>query len=210
MFEDRTFEDDHRLLERALAGDDASFTALYRRRQGQVYRFAFHMTASESAAEDITQETFLALLKAGGRFNPERGPVLFFLYGIARNQVLRLFEKQRDERRVQRVSDKDEEVAGNGAGVLEDMTRQETVDEVRRAVVSLPAQYREAVVLCDLEGASYEDAAAAIGCPLGTVRSRLSRGRELLAHKLGARDVRTRAPGGARGIARGVRGVLYE
>jgi RNA polymerase sigma-70 factor (ECF subfamily) len=190
------FEDDHLLLGRALAGDEASFTALYRRRQGQVYRFAFHMTASESAAEDITQETFLALLKIGGRIHPDRGPVLPFLYGIARNLVLRLFEKERAEP----WNDAADELPSDDAGTLEEMARREAVAEVRRAVGGLPAQYREAVVLCDLEGASYEDAARAIGCPVGTVRSRLSRGREILVKKLEARGVGRREPvtGGAR------------
>jgi len=191
------FEDDHQLLERALAGDETSFTVLYRRRQGQLYRFAFHMTASESVAEDITQETFLALLGAGGRIDPERGPVLPFLYGIARNLVRRSFEKERAEC----WSDAAEDIASNGAGALEDMTRRETIAEVRRAIVSLPPRYREAIVLCDLEDASYEDAATAIGCTVGTVRSRLSRGRELLAHKLEARGIggrREPVPGVAR------------
>ena len=198
-------KDDHRLMARALAGDEASFTALYRRRQGQVYRFAFHMTASESAAEDVTQETFLALLGAGGRIDPARGPVLPFLYGIARNHVLRLLEKRRAEPSVEWNEEAEFQAgaghADGGRDALDHMTRRETISEVRRAVVSLPPQYREVVVLCDLEDASYEAAAAAIGCPIGTVRSRLSRGRELLAHKLEARGlggVREPVPGIAR------------
>jgi RNA polymerase sigma-70 factor (ECF subfamily) len=68
--------------------------------------------------------------------------------------------------------------------VLADLTRQETVEQVRRAVLSLPTTYREVVVLCDLQDASYEDAAAALECPVGTVRSRLNRGRTMLAQKL--------------------------
>jgi len=89
------FDDDHRLLKRALDGDEAAFTDFYRRRQSEVYRFAFHMTGSESAAEDVTQETFLAVLNTGGRFDPDRGTLLSFLYGIARNHVFRLLEKRR-------------------------------------------------------------------------------------------------------------------
>ena len=75
--------------------------------------------------------------------------------------------------------------------VLDDLTRRETIEAVRSAVLSLPTQYREAVVLCDLENASYEDAAAALECPVGTVRSRLSRGRGMLAQKLAAKAVRS-------------------
>src|SRR4029077_7848542 len=83
-----------------------------------------------------------------------------------------------------------EEFAG-GEDLLDDLTRRETVEQVRRAVLSLPEAYREAVVLCDLENASYEDAAAALECPVGTVRSRLSRGRAMLAQKLAAHMVRS-------------------
>ena len=68
--------------------------------------------------------------------------------------------------------------------LLDDVMRRETVEQVRQAVVSLPPMYREAVVLCYLENLSYEEAAAVLECPVGTVRSRLSRGRLILAQKL--------------------------
>ena len=177
-------ESDEKLLGRMLEGDEAAFTALYRRRQGPVYRFALHMTGSAAIAEDITQEVFLVLLENGRRFDESRGPLLSFLYGIARNRVLRRIEK---ERTVEPVG---EECAG-GEDLLEDLTRRETVEQVRRAVLSLPEAYREAVVLCDLENTSYEDAAAALECPVGTIRSRLSRGRAMLAQKLARHVVRS-------------------
>jgi RNA polymerase sigma-70 factor, ECF subfamily len=177
-------ESDEKLLGRMLEGDEDAFTTLYRRRQGPVYRFALHMTGSAAIAEDVTQEVFLVLLENGRRFDGSRGPLLSFLYGIARNRVLRRIEKERAA----------EPVVGDYAGnedLLDDLTRRETVEQVRCAVLSLPAAYREAVVLCDLENTSYEDAAAALECPVGTVRSRLSRGRTMLAQKLAAHAVRS-------------------
>jgi len=75
--------------------------------------------------------------------------------------------------------------------LLDDLTRRETVEYVRQAVVSLPPSYREVVVLCDLENATYEEAAAVLECPVGTVRSRLNRGRTMLAQKLMRHVVRT-------------------
>ena len=75
--------------------------------------------------------------------------------------------------------------------VLNDVMRRETIQQVRQAVVSLPPMYREAVVLCYLENLSYEEAAAVLECPVGTVRSRLSRGRVILAQKLIRHAVRT-------------------
>ena len=177
-------ESDEKLLGRMLEGDEEAFTTLYRRRQGPVYRFALHMTGSAAIAEDVTQEVFLALIENGRRFDGSRGALLSFLYGIARNRVLRRIEKERVTEPV------GEEYAG-GEDLLEDLTRRETVEQVRRAVLSLPEAYREAVVLCDLENTSYEDAAAALECPVGTVRSRLSRGRAMLAQKLAAHMVRS-------------------
>jgi len=177
-------ESDEKLLERMLEGDEEAFTTLYRRRQGPVYRFALHMTGSAVIAEDVTQEVFLVLLENGRRFDGSRGPLQSFLYGIARNRVLRRIEKERAAEPV------GEEYAGN-EDLLDDLTRRETVEQVRRAILSLPEAYREAVVLCDLENTSYEDAAAALECPVGTVRSRLSRGRAMLAQKLAAHAVRS-------------------
>ena len=82
----------------------------------------------------------------------------------------------------------DEEPAAEPVAVgpcpLGDLTRAEVIDSVRQAVLSLPAGYREAVVLCDLEEMSYAEAAIALSVPVGTVRSRLSRGRALLLEKL--------------------------
>jgi RNA polymerase sigma-70 factor (ECF subfamily) len=179
-------ESDETLLARMLHGEEEAFTALYRRHQGAVYRFALHMTRSTSIAEDITQEVFLAVLESGRRFNSSRGTVLSFLFGIARNRVWRRFEKDWRMEPVGTIEDdiRDEDM-------LDKLTRRETVEYVRQAVVSLPPMYREAVVLCDLENATYEEAASALECPVGTVRSRLNRGRAILAQKLTRNLVRT-------------------
>ena len=174
-------ESDEKLLEQALRGHEGSFTRLFRSRQSAIYRFALHMSGDAAVAEDVTQEVFLALIENGERYDPSRGTLLSFLYGIARNLVLRRIEKKRPED-LEAAAD---EFAAD-EDLLDDLTRRETIEHVRRAVLSLPPIYREAVVLCDLESASYEEAAAALQCPVGTVRSRLSRGRAILGQKLGA------------------------
>jgi RNA polymerase sigma-70 factor (ECF subfamily) len=79
-------------------------------------------------------------------------------------------------------------------GVPEEFASQETVTRVRKAIASLPENYREAVVLCDLEEMSYDEAATALGCPVGTVRSRLHRGRAILVEKLNEAPLVLRAP----------------
>jgi len=169
---------DAALLEQALTGAEDAFTALYRRRQGSVYRFALQMTGSTAIAEDVTQEAFLALLLHGTRYDEARGTVASFLYGIARNLVMRRLDRRPDAE-LEYV----DEIAGP-EDVLEDLTRRESIEHVRQAVLSLPPVFREVIVLCDLQDSSYDEAAAALDCPVGTVRSRLSRGRAMLARKL--------------------------
>src|ERR1700678_2743814 len=158
------------------SGNEDAFTTLYRRRQGPVYRFALQMTGSAAIAEDVTQEVFMALLSKTAKYDAARGSLASFLYGVARNLVLRRLEKTAEI----------EDYAGPD-DILEDLTRRETIESVRRAGLSLPLVYREAIVLCDLQDTSYEDAAQVLECPIGTVRSRLNRGRGMLAQKLAVR-----------------------
>jgi RNA polymerase sigma-70 factor (ECF subfamily) len=181
--------DDAALFHSARRGDTEAFTALYRRHQGAIYRFALHMTGSAPASEDVVQEVFLALLNIDG-YDPARGPLRPFLLGIARNFALRSIAKVA-EKSTESTWDTEPDDIPDGSNILTDLTRQETIESVRRAVLSLPPPFREAVVLCDLESSSYEEAASAIGCPVGTLRSRLSRARSMLAQKLGATPAST-------------------
>jgi RNA polymerase sigma-70 factor (ECF subfamily) len=177
--------DDELLLAKALSGAEDAFTALYRRHQAAIYRFALHMSGEPALAEDVTQEVFLALLRNGRQFDGRRGALRSFLYGIARHCVLRrLPSPQQDLNSVDQDHPSEEDLLG-------DLARHDIIERVRRAVLSLPPSYREAVVLCDLEEATYDEAAAALGCPVGTIRSRLNRGRAMLAQKLEGAVVRS-------------------
>jgi RNA polymerase sigma-70 factor (ECF subfamily) len=171
---------DHDLLRRMAAGDAEAFTMLYRRRQAGVYRYALQMSGSEPLAEDVVQEVFLTLMRDTGSYDPERGSVAAFLYGIARNHVLRRLER--------RWMARDEAVEEPAAAdhPESEMARAEMIASVRAAVLALPVHYREVVVLCDLEETDYVEAAAALGCAVGTVRSRLHRARQMLAERLHA------------------------
>jgi RNA polymerase sigma-70 factor (ECF subfamily) len=178
-------QSDDELLLRLRNGDEQAFTALYRRRQGSIYRFALHMSGSPAAAEDIVQEAFLALLREECGFDPERGTLSGYLFGIARKLVLRNLERGRSNVPLESETD---DVAPRELAVIDDplagLTRHETIEALRRAVQALPRRYREVVVLCDLEELDYADAAVALGCPIGTVRSRMHRARALLLEKL--------------------------
>jgi RNA polymerase sigma-70 factor, ECF subfamily len=120
---------------------------------------------------------FLAVMRDAGRYVPGRSSVAAWLCGITRNHPRRRFER---ERRTEPLDDPERdraEIAAPDPGALDELTRAEGIETLRRAVLALPLQYREAVVLCDLQELSYADAALAIGCALGTVRSRRHRGR---------------------------------
>lgn len=182
---------DEALLRRLQAGDEAAFATLYERLHGGVYRFALRMSGSPSVAEDVTQEVFLALI-GEDRFDAARGSLAAFLYGIARNHVLRCLHVERPY-----VPSATEPLAPGAAcgDALDRLIRRERAAFVWRALLTLPPHYREVVVLCELERLSYGEAAGAVGCPVGTVRSRLHRARELLGEKLRALDMaRAAAP----------------
>ena len=184
MAHDSTETDDE-LLFRLRSGDEAAFLTLYRRRQGAIYRFAMHMSGSATAAEDITQEVFLALLRQECGYDPERGTLSGYLFGIARKLVLRNLERGRADVALESQAD---DAALPELAVIDDplidLTRREGIEALRRAVMALPRRYREVVLLCDLEELDYADAAVVLGCPIGTVRSRMHRARALLFEKL--------------------------
>lgn len=177
---------DRDLLRRIIAGDEGALTALYRQWQGRIYRFALQMTGNAGHAEEVTQETFMTLIGQARLFDSSRGTLGAFLYGVCRNHVRRCFEAESSY-----VGLPENSLDGNGFAepvasldLLEDLTAAQTVEQVRALVLTLPLRYREAIVLCDLHEMTYEQAAGVLGCAVGTLRSRLHRGRELLLAKL--------------------------
>lgn len=183
----QTDPSDIELLQSMLAGDEGALAALYRRRQKGVFRFVLQMCGSQTVAEDVTQEVFMVLISEGHTFDPSRGSVNAFLLGVARNHVLRRLRRERFYVPIQEDGESDRNVnqaPQTTSGPLDDLSRTERIESVRKAVLALPERYREVVVLCDLEELSYVEAAEILGCAVGTVRSRLHRGRALLIQKL--------------------------
>src|SRR5262245_11759254 len=144
---------DAELLRLSMAGDELAFTALYRRHQGAIYRFALLMSGQASVAEEVTQEVFLALLHKADRYDPARGSLSAYLCGAARNQVLRLLERDRPFVQLVEEADQGESVPLTrliaGDDPLNECVRKQAIKLVRQAVLALPARYREAIVLCD-------------------------------------------------------------
>ncbi len=180
---------DAELLRRMMAGDEASFTTLYRRRQGELYRFALQMSGSKTIAEDVTQEVFMALMRGTHHYDSGKGTLTAYLYGIARNQVLRHLEHNRLYVPIADETEDGVPAAGKlivHCEMLNDLARDEMIEQLHRAILALPAHYREAIVLCDLQELSYVEAATVLDCAVGTVRSRLHRARVMLIEKLRA------------------------
>jgi RNA polymerase sigma-70 factor (ECF subfamily) len=166
--------DEVRLLAQIAAGVEQAFVELYRRRHNDVYRFAFAMAKSRSFAQDVTQEVFLNVLENSSRFDSAKGSVRAWLFGCARYITL---DRLRLERRWTDEMPADPTTRDADERVLAD----ERVERLHAAIARLPVEYREALVLFELQELTYAETAAVLDCPVGTVRSRLHRGRALLA-----------------------------
>lgn len=182
--------DEEELLRRMVAGDGAAFAQLYRRWQSSVYRFALRMCGTEALAEDITQDVFLTLMRDAGQYKA-RGKFSSYIFTITRHSLLRRLQRERRFVSFDPETDPDqntgspiEELPVDADDPLVELARNEMVEAVRQAVMSLPLHYREVVLLCHMHELSYGEAAEVIGCEIGTVCSRLYRARALLAKRL--------------------------
>lgn len=168
----RSDEELYRLMKN---GDREAFGELYERRGPALRRYALHMSGSAAVAEEVAHEVFVQLMRGGTNFDDRRGSLEGWMYGVARNLV-RVIRRQGP---VQEPIDQPVR-----HDIVGELINAESVAALHAALRELPVLYRDAVVLCDLEEMSYEESARVMGCPVGTVRSRLHRARGLLAAKL--------------------------
>jgi len=150
---------------------EREFRTAFHEHQDAIYRFAWRMTASPAAAEDIAQDVFLALLRRPDSFDVRRGGLRPFLLGIARNLILK---RWRDERPWEDLDSEDFCVPPS------DPVQGERAEIVGAAVQALPPLQREALILAEYEGLSLEEIAGAVNAETGTIKSRLHRARQKL------------------------------
>src|SRR5579862_6895003 len=127
------FHSESDLLRLLSEGNEAAFLEFYRRHQGMVYRFALQMSGKTEIAEEVTQDVFMVVMKSGARYDAARGSVAAFLYGIARNIVLRVLEREKPY--ITMLDDADGEYAGQLTAeddVLGDLERIERVEILRK------------------------------------------------------------------------------
>jgi RNA polymerase sigma-70 factor (ECF subfamily) len=131
-------------------------------------------------------------MRDAARYDPRRSALSTYLYGVARHQTRRRLLRERRFVALDAGASHVHNLAATGDAADDLMQRSEMI-RLRRAILSLPSRYREIVVLCDVQDVSYADAAVTLECPLGTVRSRLHRARQLLAEKMRRTDAHEQA-----------------
>lgn len=170
-------DDDGDLVRRAASGDEAAFAAIWRRHRDPVYRFAAWMLGERAAAEDVTQEAFLALLRHPERFDAQAASLKTYLFAIARNLC------RKHLRRTLPECDLDFD-GGAEDGVVERLVAAESAEALRAAIAALPVPQREALFLFEFEELSLAEAAAQLGLDPNAVKARLHRARERLRREL--------------------------
>jgi len=174
-------ETDERLLENAAKGDTAAFQVLYERYRDPIFRFAYRMLTSADAAEDVTHDCFLSLIKDPGRFDSGKASLRTYLYAAARHQAARRYQNFNRESPIEDFEFRGPEKQEPSQRVLDD----ELAAEVRRAIASLPPLQREALVLFEYEDLSLAEIGAIVGADSNTVKARLFRARDKLRASLG-------------------------
>jgi RNA polymerase sigma-70 factor (ECF subfamily) len=180
-------------IERLKSGDSEAFDLFVTRYSGDVYALLYRLTENAEDAGDLTQETFLRAFRAIKKFRGD-ADLKTWLFRIAINESRNRFRWWKRRKREKTVSLDDtvgnsemavhETLRGPGASPEDDTLRHEREGALNKALRSMPDIYREVIVLCDIEGFSYEEIAKALNINIGTVKSRIARGREELRRKL--------------------------
>lgn len=171
---------DAELMERVRDGDDEAFATIVDRHKDQLVRYLSHLTGNRSTAEELAQETFVRLYLTASRYR-EEGKLVSLLYRIATNLIRSEATKSKRWNHLLGLFRRDPQTA---ASPQDDALRGEVSRQVATAIGSLPLAYRAAIVLREIEGWSYEEIAQALDCNSGTVKSRISRGRDMLKRLL--------------------------
>lgn len=185
--------EDSLFIEKLKAGDANAFDILVDRYSGDVYALLFRLTENQEDARDLTQDTFLKALRSIKGFRGD-SELKTWLYRIAINESRNRFRWWKRRRRDSTIS-LDATIGNSDLTIAETLAdisispenatlRHERETAIRSALASMSVNYREAILLCDIEGLSYDETASALGIGIGTVKSRISRGREELRRRL--------------------------
>ena len=175
MAQHDTAHEEQRLAELVARGDQEAFRVLFERHGPRIYRFCYLMIGEKAGAEDVYQETFVALWQAchdGKTLHSVQG----YLIAVARTRCLNYL----------RIAHRDIHLEDVAEPYYEpDITAVDRNEHVQQALLKLPDQYREAIVLCEYEGYSYEEMAEALDCSHHVVKNRIHRAKRMLREFLG-------------------------
>lgn len=174
------------LLERCRRGDEGAWRELVTRHSRKVFGLCYRFSGRVDEAEDLTQEVFLRVYQSLDRYRSTGGAFSTWLMTVARNHAIDHYRRRREERnRRDDGAEGEMELLPSGEeGPVMALERKERVQLVQRGLRALPEDLRDPIILCDLQGLPYEEAARVLEVPLGTVKSRLNRGRLELAKRL--------------------------
>jgi len=173
---------DEQLLAEAANGDGTAFQALYERYRDPIFRFAYRLLGSAEAAEDVTHDCFLSLIKEPRRFDSTKASLRTYIYAAARNQAAKRYHSFARETGIDELAD--EPQAADQHGPMAQVLVGELASEVARAIATLPPLQREALVLFEYEELSLAEIGAVVGVDANTVKARLFRAREKLRTRL--------------------------
>lgn len=185
------------LARRAAAGQEEAWADLVDRHGRRLYNLALQFSGTREEAEDLTQEIFLRLFQNLRSYRGEV-PLLGWALRLSRNLCIDHYRRTRHERRWRRVASEVLEHIPSDEDVEADSQRRQHVEAVYAGLAELAEEFAEVVLLCDLQGLSLEEASAYLDIPLGTLKSRLHRGRQRLVEV-----VRGRLTPGPAGIEAG-------
>jgi RNA polymerase sigma-70 factor, ECF subfamily len=181
-------ESDHDLVPRCQRGDEAAWRELVSLHTRRVFALAYRFTGRVDDAEDLTQEVFVKVYQTLDRYRQGDGSFGSWLMAVARNHAIDHYRRRRqDALRHAEEPEVLDGMASGDEGPLLSLERAERVRLVHRGLRALPEELRAPLILCDLQGLPYEEAAEALQIPLGTVKSRINRGRLELAKRLAGR-----------------------
>jgi RNA polymerase sigma-70 factor (ECF subfamily) len=176
---------DSDLLSRCRRGDEAAWNELVAQYTRKVFGLAYRFTGRVDEAEDLTQEVFVKVYQTLHRYREADGPFGGWLTAVARNHSIDNYRRRKQE--MLRRSDDETALArmpARGEHPVTGLERQERASLVHRGLRALPPDLRLPLILCDLQGMPYDEIAAELGVPLGTVKSRINRARLELAKRL--------------------------
>ena len=171
---------DDQLMTSVRAGDTDAFTELVDRHKDGLVNYLAHLCGDRDRAEEVAQETFVRLYRTCSRYDGQ-GRLAPYLYRIATNHLRSIWRREKRWRLLSAGLWQRDVSNADPAG---DLLRDEATREVQRALASLPVHYRAALVMREIDGWSYQEIAAALECPEGTVKSKINRGREQLRRAL--------------------------